>query len=118
MFYKKPNATITDVADFTINLPVEQFLDQANTTFVNSFIWSEEIYPNSINPNLDGQPVLVLAVKGDTEISYSFVSMNELVKIYKASTVVSTVTLTINDATNTISGEVNIRSEEHTSELQ
>lgn len=112
MFYKKPNATITDVADFTINLPVEQFLDQANTTFVNSFIWSEEIYPNSINPNLDGQPVLVLAVKGDTEISYSFVSMNELVKIYKASTVVSTVTLTINDATNTISGEVNISADE------
>lgn len=112
MFYKKPNATITDVADFTINLPAEQFLDQANTTFVNSFVWSEETYPNSINPNLDGQPVLVLAVKGDAEISYSFVSMNELVKIYKASTVVSTVTLTINDATNTISGEVNISADE------
>lgn len=112
LFYKKPNATITDIADFTINLPAEQFLDQANTTFVNSFIWSEETYPNSINPNLDGQPVLVLAVKGDTEISYSFVSMNELVKIYKASTVVSTVTLTINDATNTISGEVNISADE------
>lgn len=112
LFYKKPNATITDIADFTINLPAEQFLDQANTTLVNSFIWSEETYPNSINPNLDGQPVLVLAVKGDTEISYSFVSMNELVKIYKASTVVSTVTLTINDATNTISGEVNISADE------
>lgn len=112
MFYKKPNATITDVADFTINLPAEQFLDQANTTFVNSFIWSEETYPNSINPNLDGQLVLVLAVKRDTEISYSFVSMNELVKIYKVSTVVSTVTLTINDATNTISGEVNISADE------
>lgn len=112
MFYKKPNATITDVADFTINLPAEQFLDQANTTFVNSFIWGEETYPNSINPNLDGQPVLVLAVKGEADISYSFVSMNELVKIYKASTVVSTVTLTINDATNTISGEVNISADE------
>lgn len=112
MFYKKPKATITDIADFTINLPAEQFLDQANTTFVNSFIWSEETYPNSINPNLDGQPVLVLAVKGEAEISYSFVSMNELVKIYKASTVVSTVTLTINDATNTISGEVNISADE------
>lgn len=112
MFYKKPKATITDIADFTINLPAEQFLDQANTTFVNSFIWSEETYPNSINPNLDGQPVLVLAVKGEVEISYSFVSMNELVKIYKASTVVSTVTLTINDATNTISGEVNISADE------
>lgn len=112
MFYKKPNATATDVADFTINLPVEQFLDQANTTFVNSFIWSEGTYPNSINPNLDGQPVLVLAIKGDAEISYSFVSMNELIKIYKASTEVSTITLTINDATNTISGKVNISADE------
>nr|DAO22821.1 MAG TPA: hypothetical protein [Bacteriophage sp.] len=112
LFYKKPNATITDIADFTINLPAEQFLDQAKTTFVNNFIWSEETYPNSINPNLDGQPVLVLAVKGEAEISYSFVSMNELVKIYKASTVVSTVTLTIDDATNTISGEVNISADE------
>lgn len=112
MFYKKPNATAADVADFTINLPVEQFLDQANTTFVNSFIWSEGTYPNSINPNLDGQPVLVLAIKGDAEISYSFVSMNELVKIYKASTEISTITLTINDATNTISGKVNISADE------
>ena len=107
-FYKKPNATVDDTADFSINLPKEQFLDQTKTTFVNAFVWSEELYPNSTNPNLDTEPVLVLAVKGDTDVAYSFVSMNELVKIYKASTVVSTVTLTIDDTTNTISGEVNI----------
>lgn len=112
MFYKKPNATITDVADFIINLPEEQFLDQTKTTFVNEFVWSEELYPNSINPNLDTEPVFVLAVKGDTDVVYSFISMNKLVKIYKASTVASTVTLTINDATNTISGEVNISADE------
>lgn len=111
-FYKKPNATVDDIADFTINLPEEQFLDQTKTTFVNEFVWSEELYPNSTNPNLDTEPVLVLAVKGDTDVAYSFVSMNELVKIYKASTVVSTVTLTIDDATNTISGEVNISADE------
>lgn len=111
-FYKKPNATVDDTADFTINLPEEQFLDQTKTTFVNAFVWSEELYPNSTNPNLDAEPVLVLAVKGDTDVAYSFVSMNELVKIYKASTVVSTVTLTIDDTTNTISGEVNISADE------
>lgn len=111
-FYKKPNATVDDTADFTINLPEEQFLDQTKTTFVNEFAWSEELYPNSTNPNLDTEPVLVLAVKGDTDVAYSFISMNKLVKIYKASTVASTVTLTIDDATNTISGEVNISADE------
>ena len=111
-FYKKPNATVDDTADFTINLPEEQFLDQTKTTFVNEFVWSEELYPNSTNPNLDTEPVLVLAVKGDTDVAYSFISMNKLVKIYKASTVASTVTLTIDDATNTISGEVNISADE------
>lgn len=111
-FYKKPNATVDDTADFTINLPKEQFLDQTKITFVNEFAWSEELYPNSTNPDLDTEPVLVLAVKGDTDVAYSFVSMNELVKIYKASTVTSTVTLTIDDTTNTISGEVNISADE------
>lgn len=111
-FYKKPNATVDDTADFTINLPEEQFLDQTKTTFVNEFAWSEELYPNSTNPNLDTEPVLVLAVKGDTDVVYSFISMNKLVKIYRASTVASTVTLTIDDATNTISGEVNISADE------
>lgn len=111
-FYKKPNATVDDTADFTINLPKEQFLDQTKTTFVNEFAWSEELYPNSTNPDLDTEPVLVLAVKGDTDVAYSFVSMNELVKRYKASTVTSTVTLTIDDTTNTISGEVNISADE------
>lgn len=111
-FYKKPNATVDDTADFTINLPEEQFLDQTKTTFVNEFAWSEELYPNSTNPNLDTEPVLVLAVKGDSDVAYSFISMNKLVKIYKASTVASTVTLAIDDATNTISGEVNISADE------
>ena len=111
-FYKKPNATVDDTADFTINLPEEQFFDQTKTTFVNEFAWSEELYPNSTNPNLDTEPVLVLAVKGDSDVAYSFISMNKLVKIYKASTVASTVTLAIDDATNTISGEVNISADE------
>lgn len=67
------------------DLPVEMFLDQAKTTFVPSFTWSNALYPGSTNPNkaaveadpeadppvvaqpavvFDGKPVLVLAVKG------------------------------------------------------
>ena len=113
LFYNKPNATDGDVADFTVNLPAEYFLDQAKTVFVPNFAWSAETYPASTDPSLDGQPVLVLAVKGsDNTVTYSFISMLSLVNIYKASTDTSTVTLTINDDTNTISAVVNISSDE------
>lgn len=113
LFYNKPNATADDVADFTVNLPAEYFLDQAKTVFVPNFAWSAETYPASIDPSLDGQPVLVLAVKGsDNTVTYSFISMLSLVNIYKASTDTSTVTLTINDDTNTISAVVNISTDE------
>ena len=112
LFYNKPNATEVDVADFTVNLPAEYFLDQTKTVFVPNFAWSVETYPASTDPTLDGQPVLVLAVKGsDNTVTYSFISMLSLVNIYKASTDTSTVTLTINDNTNTISAVVNISSD-------
>ena len=113
LFYNKPSATAEDVADFTINLPAEYFLDQAKTVFVPTFAWSAETYPASTDPSLDGQPVLVLAVKGsDDTVAYSFISMLSLVNIYKASTDKSTVTLTINNDTNTISAVVNISTDE------
>ena len=113
LFFNKPNATADDAADFTVNLPAEYFLDQAKTVFVPNFAWSAETYPASTDPTLDGQPVLVLAVKGsDNTVTYSFISMLSLVNIYKASTDTSTVTLTINDDTNTISAVVNISADE------
>lgn len=113
LFFTKPNAIDTDTPDFTISLPEEYFLDQTKTIFVNSFTWSSTTYPGSTDPSLDGQPVLVLAVKGsDNSISYSFVSMLSLVNIYKASTVTSTVLLSIEDSTNTISATVNISADE------
>lgn len=109
LFFKKPNALDTDTPEFTINFPVEYFLDQAKTIFVNTFAWSEETYPNSTDPTLDGQPVLVLALKGDDNtVTYSFVSLLSLVNIYTASTNVSTVTITIDNSTNTIAASVNI----------
>ena len=113
LFYNKPNATAEDAADFTVNLPAEYFLDQTKTVFVPNFAWSAETYPASTDPTLDGQPVLVLAIKGsDNTVTYSFISMLSLVNIYKASTDASTVTLTINDDTNTISAVVNISADE------
>lgn len=113
LFFTKPSAIDTDTPDFTVNLPEEYFLDQTQTVFVNSFVWSSTTYPGSTDPSLDGQPVLVLAVKGsDSSISYSFISMLSLVNIYKASTVTSTVLLSIEDSTNTISATVNISADE------
>lgn len=68
---------------FTINLPAEEFLDQAKTNFVENFTWSDELYQGSENPQLDGKPVLVLAVKtnADSSIKYSFVDLNLLADV-------------------------------------
>ena len=65
-------------------LPKEQFLDLTKTTFVQSFAWSSTTYPNSTNPNLDGKPVMVLALKNssDDTVAYSFLNMYELVDTY------------------------------------
>lgn len=65
-----------------LNLPEEMFLDQAKTTFVSEFAWSDDEYPGSTDPELDGKPVLVLAVKGDETVNYSFISIEALVKTY------------------------------------
>lgn len=75
----------TGTAVFTFDFPAEMFLDQNKTVFVDSFTWTEETYPGSLNPNLDGKPVMVLAVKGDdNSVTYSFLSMAKLVDTYKA----------------------------------
>ena len=74
----------------TLNLPEEQFLDQTKTVFVNNFVWSDSTYPNSTDPSLDGKPVLVLAVKGDTDVAYSFVSLESLIDIVTGEVTVPT----------------------------
>ena len=72
----------------TIDLPEELFLDQVRTTFVPTFVFSNASYPGATNPNLDGKPVLVLAVKGDKTtnptLTYSFVNLEKLVDTYTA----------------------------------
>jgi len=72
-------------AAFSFNLPEEMFLDQAHTEFVGDFEWSSTDYPGSTDPNLDGKPVMVLAVKGDAaNPTYSFIDMEALVDTYTA----------------------------------
>lgn len=115
LFYKNPNAVNTDEPQYKIDLPVERFLDQTQTTLVPKFVWSEELYPNSANPNLEGKPVFVLAVKGianadngtDT-ITYSFLNMETIIKQYQVSSNTSTINLVLDEDTNTLSGSVNI----------
>ena len=66
------------------NLPVDQFLDQAKTTFVYSFTFNAETYPGATNPNLEGKAVLVMAVKGQNgAVSYSFLDLSQLIDVNK-----------------------------------
>ncbi len=66
----------------TVSLPEEIYLDRTKTTFVDSFTWSETAYPGSSDPSLDGKPVLVFAVKDDSGVNYSFMSLEKLVDTY------------------------------------
>ena len=72
----------------SIDLPEEIFLDQTQTAFVQSFSFSAATYPGATNPNLDGKPVLVLAVKGDKTtnptLSFSFINLETLIVTYSA----------------------------------
>ena len=82
-FFTNPNGTGEAAA--TLDLPGEMFLDQAKTRFVDSFAFDTTTYEGATNPNLEGKPVFVLAVKGDgATVNYSFVDMSALVDTYSA----------------------------------
>ena len=85
-FFKTADGSGT--AAFSFDFPAELVLDQLKTQFVSNFVFSTETYPGATNPNLDGKPVLVIAVKEKNgEIittSYSFLNMETLVDIYTA----------------------------------
>lgn len=83
-FYTSEDMSGTAVA--TANLPEEMFLNQANTKFVEKFAWTEATYPGSTNPNLEGKPVMVLAVHGDDGDTYSFLNVEKLMNVYTAGT--------------------------------
>lgn len=107
-FYTTTNMSGNPVK--TISLPEEYFLDQTKTTLVNEFAWSADTYPNSADPDLDGKPVFVLAVKGDTSVKYSFVSMDAIFEVYTGDTTDSVVVEVSED--NKISASVKISNEE------
>lgn len=68
------------------NLPEEIFLRTIGTAFVPNFSWSALAYPNSINPNLNGKPVLVLHIKGDSlndpYEDWGFCNLEDLIDLY------------------------------------
>ncbi len=95
-FYTTPDMS-GDPA-FTLDFPEEMFLDQTKTQFVADFVWSTVTYPGSTNPNLDGKPVFVLAVKGEDPTanpSYSFVNMQLLVDVYTGGSGDGSATVTV-----------------------
>ncbi|MCM1329452.1 MAG: hypothetical protein NC253_08445 [Ruminococcus sp.] len=107
-FYTTEDKSGTPVA--TLDLPEEMFLDQTKTTLVNEFAWSATAYPNSTNPNLEGKPVFVLAVKGEKDVKYSFVSMESLFTVYSGNETKSAKVTVSND--NKITADVKISAAE------
>ena len=85
-FFNSTDASGTALATF--DFPEEIFLDQLQTQFVPNFTFSAATYPGATDPNLDGKPVFVLAVKGDATtnptLTYSFVNVEALVDVYTA----------------------------------
>lgn len=85
-FYTTTDASGTPAASF--DFPEEIFLDQLKTQLVPNFTFSTAAYPGATDPNLNGKPVLVLAVKGDATtnptLTYSFINVEALVDEYTA----------------------------------
>lgn len=110
-FYNTDAPTEDSVPVISIDVPVEYFLDQTKTTFVQEFAWSEEVYAGSVNPNLDGKPVWVMAVKGDDDsVTYSFANLEALVDVYTVENT-ETVSMEIGEG-NVIKADVNVSEEE------
>ena len=98
----------TQISSAIDALPTEMFLDQTKTAFVPNFTFSQDTYPGATDPNLDGKPVMVLAVKGIDHTNndaitttYSFLDMETLVDTYHAALGDSAKVLTINGYTIT-----------------
>ena len=102
----------TGAAAFEFDFPVEMVLDQAKTAFVPKFTWSLETYPGTKDPNLNGKPVMVLAVKGsDGSVTYSFMGMAALVDTYKAKVESKDASTTVTIAGYEVDVKVNISKE-------
>ena len=98
----------TEIGNAIDALPTEMFLDQTKTAFVGNFVFSQETYPGAADPELNGKPVMVLAVKGidhtqgdAVTTTYSFLDMETLVDTYHPALGDSAKVLTINGYTIT-----------------
>lgn len=47
------------------------------TRIIENFVWSEELYPGSTNPGLDGMKVVVLIINDGTNTTYTFASIKD-----------------------------------------
>ena len=73
----------TKTPAFSFDFPAEKYLDQTKTKIENNFSFNSATYAGATNPNLDGKPVLVFAVKSheglsDT-INYSFLDLSAFI---------------------------------------
>lgn len=108
-FYNTSTPTEDTIPVFSFDVAADYFLDQTKTIFVQEFTWSDTTYGGSTDPNLEGKPVFVLAVKGEDSISYSFINLETLIDTYIVS---NTPSLSLDIINNEISGNVNISAEE------
>ncbi len=86
---KIPPAIEAAIAD----LPKEQFLELLSSNFAANFAFNAATYPGATNPNLDGKPVMIFAVKqidhtnnGAQTITYSFLDLSTLLNVYTTKT--------------------------------
>ena len=86
-FFTSTDASGT--AAYSFNFPNELVFDQLKTTFVANFAFNSTTYTGATDPELNGKPVLVIAIKdtnaaGTVTTTYSFLNMETLVDIYTA----------------------------------
>lgn len=91
------------------NIPEEIFVKQLGTQPVRNFVWSDTLYPNSTNPNLDGKFVITIHVTGDNANTpyedWYFINLQDLIDVYvPADTSIAVVNNSISAGISSVSG--------------
>ena len=120
VFYKTLDKT--DEKPIRLDISAEYLegllFDNSKSGAVDNFVWSEEEYPGSTNPDLDGKPVFVFGItstdgEGNETTKYTFASLEGLLSLgtYKGKET-STATVTVDNETNEVFAEVKISAKE------